>query len=379
MSQWKETFEKISANDDFKSNIQLLTFILANYQRDRKFIKKEDLPAIVDFVFFEIKRLLNLIPKASTFKIKDELFSYEDKIMGLVTILMTEKYSVSNDLVNEIKALVLLVSHESVPRTAIDKMFDFEKIEKIDIMNVLEVVRGISDEYQRGLIYQGLLEHKDKISKFTKEAKEEIAKFFCEEFENYLKSASLAEEEVDNLEIAADVCKYFADDKLLDLLEKILVYNHACIRFYAIDTLIKSKRPIKKEIIADMAKDLEYADLTHGLLMQNGLISLFPSEYNNPEYLAKSNMVRWLVYPTELGKMPNIIEFIGVVRSSGEDYYVFKYKSNSDNLEDELKNIWLIGWASNDGGTFSHFTKLSEVEHKNPKKTLKLIKKKLIG
>jgi len=350
-----------------------------SYQRDSKSIKKEDLSVIADFISFEVKRLSELIPKALTFKIKDRLFDYENNLMGLAAILMTEKYNVTDKLVGEMKLLVLLVAHERVPGTAIDKMFDFEKIEKTDIMNVLDIVRPLKEEYQRGLIYQGLLAYVDKIDKFTEEAKGELTKFFCDEFESYLKKVKLTEDEINNLEIAADVCKYFANDKLLDLLEKILSFNHACIRYYAIDTLIKFKRPIRNDIIAYMAKDLEYADLTHGLLAKNNLLNLFPGEYNNPEYLAKSNMVRWLVYPTELGKPPDDIELLGVVKSHGEDYYVFKYKSDSDNLDDESKNVWLIGWASNDGGTFSHFTKLSEAEQKNPKKTLKYIKKKIIG
>jgi len=95
------------------------------------------------------------------------------------------------------------------------------------------------------------------------------------------------------------------------------------------------------------------------------------------EYLAKSNMVRWLVYPTELGKYPDRIELLGKVKKK-EEYYIFRFSSDSENLGDELKGKWLIGWASDEGGTFSNFDLYESYEKKTVEKTLKFIKKKLL-
>ena len=108
------------------------------------------------------------------------------------------------------------------------------------------------------------------------------------------------------------------------------------------------------------------------------MTSLFPAKYADKEYLAKSDLVHWLTYPTELGRVPDEIEFLGVVDKKGEDYYVFRYTSQSDNLGDELKGRWLIGWANDEGGTFSNFKLYEEYEGKNLEKTLKNIKKKLL-
>lgn len=58
---------------------------------------------------------------------------------------------------------------------------------------------------------------------------------------------------------------------------------------------------------------------------------------------------------------------------------IFRYKSDSDNLSDELQNKWLIGWSGDKGGTFSQFDEYALYEKKTPEKTLKYIKKKLIG
>ena len=92
-------------------------------------------------------------------------------------------------------------------------------------------------------------------------------------------------------------------------------------------------------------------------------------------------MVHWLVYPTELGKEPDAIEYVGKISYlfKKEVYHVFKFRSDSDNLPDDLKNEWLIGWSSDEGGTFSNFDKYSAFEKETVQSTLKNIKKNLIG
>ena len=59
-------------------------------------------------------------------------------------------------------------------------------------------------------------------------------------------------------------------------------------------------------------------------------------------------------------------------------YHVFKFMSDSDNLGDDLKNKWLIGWSSVEGGTFSNFDEYALFEKASVKKTLKNIKKKFL-
>lgn len=117
--------------------------------------------------------------------------------------------------------------------------------------------------------------------------------------------------------------------------------------------------------------------MTYGILKQYGLQSLFPAELSNSEYLAKSDLVHWLTYPTELGKKPDQIEYLGKVKKK-EEYYIFRYMSNSDNLEDDRKNQWLIGWSNDEGGTFSDFDLYSVFEKETIEKTLKNIKKRLL-
>ena len=126
---------------------------------------------------------------------------------------------------------------------------------------------------------------------------------------------------------------------------------------------------------------MEYACLTYHTLEQHGLASRFPAEYTTEEYLAKSDLVRWLTYPTELGKVPDEIVYIGKIKQffKKEVFHVFKFRSDSDTLDDSQKNKWLIGWSSNEGGTFSNFDEFAPYEGLPTEKALKLIKKNIIG
>lgn len=59
----------------------------------------------------------------------------------------------------------------------------------------------------------------------------------------------------------------------------------------------------------------------------------------------------------------------------GEEYYIFRYITDSHNVGADLMGKWLIGWTNNDGGTFSNFDLYSEYEQKTIEKTLKKSRK----
>ena len=174
------------------------------------------------------------------------------------------------------------------------------------------------------------------------------------------------------------MCKYFIDERLLALLEKIMSIKINRIRYYALETLLGYEKDVSTQVIAELAEDLTYAELTYCLLQKYGKENLFPKEYSTPEYLAKSDLVHWLTYPTELNKEPDDIQLLGTVNVRKELFHIFKYKSDSKNLSEDLQNEYLIGWSGNEGGTFSNFDKLSDFQKKTNEKTLKYIAKKLL-
>lgn len=378
----------LKKTDTYKDKAYMLLSVLLSHEQKQVSLKKDDMILLAAFAFSEVDALIDLIPKTKDYKLLDEIISYEDKLMGLLMLLKDNKLEITRENVVRIETLLKTVENARELESSLEKLFagqdddvfKLDKIEKKHIVGVLEVFRSQTSEYQKGKLYSGLLFFKEKFGMLTAEAKETLTIYIYKELERYLKNAdSLTDDQINNLEIAADVCKHFLSDKIIGLLKEIALLKYSNIKFYTVETLLEAKQAIEPNIFAELAADLSYADLTHSLLQKYGLLDLFPKEYIESKYLAKSNMVRWLIYPTELGKVPDAIELLGEIKSGKRRHYIFKFKSDSDTLTDDLKNVWLVGWVSATGGTFSHFDKLSGFEGKNLKKTLKNIKKLQIG
>ena len=105
--------------------------------------------------------------------------------------------------------------------------------------------------------------------------------------------------------------KHFATDVVVASLHGMLKIENASIRYYAVRSLLAAKQEVSREIIVSLANDIVYADMTYAILKMHGKTNLFPTELANEEYLAKSDLVHWLTYPTELGKEPDQIEYLG--------------------------------------------------------------------
>ncbi len=377
MSPFKQITDAVTNSADYQEKVNLVQYLCNVLKNAKKPVDEDDSAFLRSFAVAELQKLISAIPAAKNYRQKDLLFAYEDGLLGVFSMGGKSMENVTQEQVDAIKQVVALVEKERVLENCVEEMFQLAKIDVGDIEKVLEIVKPITDEYRRGLLYQGLHFHKDGISKFTAEAKDALVGFVAEDMARLLDGAD-DPDKVKVLEFAADVCKYFADGKLLDILEKTMALKCDNVRYYAAETLLKNGREIPSAAVREMAQNLEYAQLLYGVLQRYGNTSLFPAEYSTTEYLAKSDLVHWLTYPTELGKQPDEIEFLGSAKVKKENYYIFKYKSNSDNLSDDLLGEWLIGWSGDEGGTFSNFDKLSDLEKKTPKKTLKNIVKKLL-
>ncbi|MDE5756254.1 MAG: hypothetical protein K2I23_04120 [Clostridia bacterium] len=378
MSKFTEILGKIKNTSDFEESGQVLLY-LGNVIKDTKKLSVEELNEIMSFAVEEMKRLLTVIPNEKSYKKKDEIFFYEDKLLMVYTLAggkNKDTFGKEEDI-DIIRQLVELVGKETAIEDAVDNIFKLNLISKADIEKVLDIVKPIEDEYRRGKFFQGLIEYKKEIKKLSADAKITLADYIVKETERLLNIAQSDNDATNSLEYVADVCKYFINDRLLELLEQMMKLKSNNIRYYALETLLDNKCDVSENAIRELAEDIEYADLTHGLLSKYGKAKLFPTEFASAEYLAKSNMVHWLMYPTELGKKPDEIQLLGDTVIRKDTYYIFKYKSDSDNLSDDLRNEWLIGWANSNGNTFSNFDLLSDFEGKDLKKTLKKITKKL--
>ena len=376
MAQFSEILNHIKETESYDQKARMLSVIVKFIETKKGKIPQDDKTELVGFAFAEIKNLLFAIPEAENYRQKDEMFSYEDNLMGIVMLCHASAAQIPEENLNDIKALVELVNKERFIERAIDDIFEKGNNAKENVEHLFCALIPLKDEYQKAQLYNGLLHYQHLIASLPADSKKLFADYINAQFKFYL-NAELTEEMFTSLEMLADVAQHFATDEILVSLQNLLKLENSAIRYYAARSLLAAKQEIPQEVIVSLANDIVYADMTYAILKMHGKTHLFPTELATEEYLAKSDLVHWLTYPTELGKVPDKIEYLGKVKKK-EIYHIFRYTSNSDNLGEDLQGKWLIGWSNNEGGTFSNFDLYSDFEQKTVEKTLKVIKRKLL-
>lgn len=378
MSKFNEIIEKMKASD-YKEKKQFLQYLVQLSERAKHQFSQADKDALLSYAYEEIDALLTAIPAAENYREKALLFDCENFLMGLVMNLCASPEQLPQHQLQKIQMLVEMVSKERYIENTVDSIFEQPSVTEKDIDRLLYWVRQTTDEYQKSMLFLGLANYHKEISKMDPEAKHKMANYMAGEIHRLMELGG--EDAWNSLELLADVCKHFAEENVLSALMELLKLGRNHINIYALDTLCSTWQDVPPAVVEALARDLEYADTAYNILRRSGKTRLFPAECATEEYLAKSDLVRWLTYPTELGKAPDEIVYIGKIKKlfKKEVFHVFKYRSNSETLGEDRKNKWLIGWSSNDGGTFSNFDEFAPFDRETTKKTLKLIEKQLIG
>lgn len=378
MSKFNEMIAQMKSVD-YAEKRQFLQYLAQMAERAKHQFSTEDKTALLNYAYEEAEAMLRAIPEAGTYREKDLIFECEDFLMGLIMHLTGSASNLPEDKLIKLKALAELVNKERIIETTLDEIFAQPSVSETDINRLLYWVRSSTDEYRKAKLFMGLAHYSRDISKLNEGAKQILTEHIVSELNRLMKLETT--DAWNTLELLADVSKHFGDNRVTAALTQLLALNRNHINFYAVDSLYTLEANVPQQVIDALARDLEYANLTYGVLQQHGKAALFPAECATEEYLAKSDLVHWLTYPTELGKAPDEIVYLGRIKQlfKKEVFHVFKFRSCSDTLEDSQKNKWLIGWSSNEGGTFSNFDAFAPFEKEPVEKALKLIKKRIIG
>lgn len=336
---------------------------------------------IKDFAMEQIKGILSALQNEAFFSLpyreKDKVFCYNASLTKLFFVAAGDPKNIKPSENEIIETAEEIIKKETVVENAVNKMFAHDVIVRSDVDCLLDVIKTVDDPYRIGVFYSGVFHYRKKLAKAEPDAKAELEKFIIAQTDEML-NHPLEGDEITTLEVVADILSDFPTKNSVALLNRILKTNYNRARFYAVDSLLTLKSYVDRSVIEELAKDVTVASLVYGTLIEHNSLGLLPAEYADEEYLAKSDMVQWLMYPTELNKQPDKIEHLGATKIKREKIHIFKFMSDSDTLSDDCKNVWLIGWSGNGGSTFSQFDKLSDYEQSTPKKTLKNIIRKLL-
>ncbi len=173
-----------------------------------------------------------------------------------------------------------------------------------------------------------------------------------------------------------DVLGYFGGSSSRDELRNALNYSDPRLKFFAALSLLRMGEPVAGEHFLSTAASAEMRKWLFEELKNLNRLDLFPPQYANQEALAESEMVDWLIFPTELGRVPDGIELMKVYSLDAGppggllDYYLFRFKTHPPHWAAE--EGWLAGIAGPYrrreaptaealGSTFSQFHKWEDM------------------
>ena len=385
MTTYTPILDRVRAAETMHDKSQLLTYLGRALSANRKKLSPADRTELGAFTLSELEEVPARLNKMESYREKDEIFGIMDSLMNLVMICYDSPAAMPRDKVEMIQRVIERCNKERFLENAIDEAFKGNPTEA-DMERILCMASPLKDEFHKGQLWQGLIHYKGQVNTLSNDAKTVLARYAVSELNRFAEArreGTFTEEMKDQLEFICDAagCLMFrapVNPELVGLIGDLFELKDGDISYYALSTLLSVGEKVSDEVIVTLANDIIHADLTYSLLERHNMTARFPAELRDPVYLAKSDLVHWLTYPTELGREPDEIELLGVTKKKGETFHVFRYKSHSDNLGDDLKGVWLIGWSGNDGGTFSNFDKYADYEKKTPEKTVKYIRRKLL-
>ena len=167
-----------------------------------------------------------------------------------------------------------------------------------------------------------------------------------------------------------DILGYFPpDQEIIRILNECLQLKDTKMQYFAALSLLRMEQEVLPAVFEAIASNGELRCFLYDHLNFLNALELFPDNYLSQEQFAESNMIQWLTYPTELGRMPDEIELMKIIsdidETKGEiEYYIYRFKSSHPNWKE-------FGWMAGVSGfyiksdkpateaykyTFSHFT-----------------------
>jgi len=349
---------------------------LINIAQNSSLTKKER-DILSTLIEYEAVGLHALFEGASCYKETNTCIGYANALMTLALVLFNDLSRAPKSLLSAFSQITPIIKKARYFEDELDTMMTADTVTKDDVFHLSETLDGITDEYQRGLLWSGILHYEDKFSSLNEEVAHAFHVLFVNEFKRLL-SLPRIDDILASIEVAVDALRLSLDGVVVSLLYESLTLGEPGITYYAVNSLLEANAEISPDTVSFLAHDLEYAALTYEALQKHHKESLFPKELATSAYLAKSDLVHWLIYPTELGKMPDEIEYLGCVDVKKIPHYIFRFRSDSDTLDDASKGKWMIGWSAAEGNTFSNFDYYEDYEEKTVQKTLKRIKQELL-
>ena len=194
---------------------------------------------------------------------------------------------------------------------------------------------------------------------------------------NYINNNEVIDDSVyRDLEIIIDLSIHLDDKRIDELIKELskLNLNFECKLFIAKYKLVNNL-DVNSNEIDELLKSEKNLYRVISIFENANVLNKISLDKITQEDIAKSQMIDWLMYPTELGNKPDNIELIDKLEYDGLIYYIYRFKSNSFRVKEYMLGV-SGGYekdkitSRNSGNTFSEF---EEVKDNYKNQAIKLI------
>ena len=213
-----------------------------------------------------------------------------------------------------------------------------------------------------------ILNNDPELRYFTKEEKDGLVTATIRklnDIKKYLDSNDDIHESVyDDLELIIDLSSYMNNEEITNLIKELSNYKLN----YSVQLFIAKYKIINDLEISNINELIENKDDIQRLVSifeRENKIDLLPLDKITQEDIARSNMIKWLEYPTELGHKPESIELLCKFDVDGATCYAYKFKDSTFRIKDYM--IGVSGGyskgkitAQDTGWTFSNFETVND-------------------
>jgi hypothetical protein len=146
-----------------------------------------------------------------------------------------------------------------------------------------------------------------------------------------------------------DLAGYLPGAEATRDLTDALAFRDPRLVYFALTSLLQNEADLPPAAIATVAASPELRNHLYEKLKEPDQEQKMPARYRTQAAFAEAEMVRWLVYPTELGRVPDQIELKKVVsidaggKDGALDYYLFRFRTLPGHWA--AKDGWMAGVA----------------------------------
>lgn len=293
---------------------------------------------------------INLFDMGKLPYIIDELYKTNDKLKFMLCCMLLESTCDKLDFITNLEKYPLFVNKFEV------------------LVNTLTTVYEHVDNGIANCVSLIIINNDPKFNYFDDEMKDRIinaTKRKLKDILNYLKKQDINPLVYEDLEVIVDMSCYLNDKEISSIIDEI---DHLGKNGNADIFIIKYKAinnmKISDEKLKMLKQDSERLWLLYSIMEKLNINNIYLNDVSQ-ESIAKSNMIRWLKYPTELGGNPDKIELLGEFIYNNTKCFAYKFSKNDFKISGDLLGVsggFPLDKISSitSGYTFSKFENVSD-------------------